>query len=64
MLVTKHTLKRCDTNDTLRMLGISAGGSIDLDAFENLEETEIKTIRIKYQMDGRKTIHTKIMPVS
>jgi small ubiquitin-related modifier len=45
-------------------LGFEDGSSIDLDAFENIEENEVKTIRIKYQMKERKAVTVKVLPVT
>lgn len=63
ILVTRNTLKRCDPNETPRTLGFPEGIITELDAFENIEEEDIKMIRIKYQMKGKKTINAKILQV-
>lgn len=62
MLFTKQ-LKKCNPMDTPRALGFVEGSTVELDAFEDKEQNEeifTKTIRIKYQMKGKKSVTARI----
>lgn len=61
ILITKQ-LKRCDPDDSPRSLGFAENATIELDAFENADKIDIKTIKIKYQMKGKKATIQKILP--